>query len=276
MDNSICKIIPRKKYEKNIRILSFVYETNHKRLQQPECHSTYRLCIVTNGTATIKYDEKEFLLNPGTVYLMFPNTFYEIRGNDNFRYAYINFSGKEVGNILEDLAIMKENSVYHNFDELLDFWLTSFSKINPANSATLTEGVLLYTLSLLNTRNILAKPTPDDKNLYHMITDYIDNNFSMTALSLTTVANMFSYSEKYISHIFKKNNTVGFSAYIQELRVKRAIELMQEDNFSVKGISGLCGFSDPFYFSKVFKKKTGLSPKEYRAKLLHANNEEDL
>lgn len=268
MENSICEIIPQKKHNNNLKIISFVYETNHKRLKQPERHSTYHMYVVTNGIAVLKKTEREYSLSAGSVFLTFPGEFYDLCGNENFRYAYINFSGDSVAEILADLAIFKSTPVCNGFDELLDFWLTAFSKINPANATVLTEGILMYTLSLINTRNILAKPMPNDANIYHMIVDYIDNNFSIATLSLTMVANVFSYSEKYISYIFKKNKKVGFSTYVQDLRINHAVELIKDNHFSVKEIAHLCGFTDPLYFSKVFKKKTGLSPKEYRTTFL--------
>jgi len=263
METSICKIIPEKKYEGNIRVLHFVYETNHNRFKQPLRSSVYRLYIVTNGTAQLKTPDGEFSLVAGSLFLIFPGCFHEIYGNNSFRYAYISFSGECVRQILQDLAIQKNSPVYDPFDGLLDFWLTSISKVNPVNANVLTESVLLYTLSLINTRNILVPPVPDDNRLYHMLIDYIDNNYTLSDLSLSKISSVFSYSEKYLSHIFKKNNTVGFSAYVQNLRINYAIELLKSKHHSVAGVAGICGYNDPLYFSKVFKKKTGLSPKEY-------------
>ena len=263
MDSSICKIIPENKYSGGIKIIHFVYETNHKRLKQPFRPSTYRVYVVTNGTAVLKVNDVEFSLKTGSVFFTFPSRFFELRGSDNLRYAYITFTGKGVKQIFADLAISEEQPVYDEFEGLLDFWLTSITKINPTNVSILTESVLLYTLSLVNTRNILTAPAPDENRLYHMLIDFIDNNYILSELSLSYISGIFSYSEKYLSHIFKKNNELGFSAYVQDLRINRAIDLIKHTNLSVKTIAIDCGYNDPLYFSKVFKKKTGLSPKDY-------------
>lgn len=266
MDSSICKIIPENKYKGSLKIIHFVYETNNKRLKQPFCTSTYRVYIVTNGVGSLKVDNTEFPLKAGSVFFAYPSHPYEISGSDNLRYAYISFVGDGVKSMFSDLAIFKSHPVYEEFEGLLDFWLTSITRINPANASILADSVLHYTLALVNTRNILVSPTPDENRLYHMLIDFVDNNYTISELSLSYISGIFSYSEKYLSHIFKKNNEMGFSAYVQELRIAHAMELMKHQNFSVKSVAVNCGYNDPLYFSKVFKKKTGLSPKEYAKK----------
>lgn len=263
MESSICKIIPENKYKGSLKIIHYVYETNNKRFKQPFCSSTYRVYIVTNGVGTLKVNDAEFSIGTGSVFFTFPNRNFEFCGSDNLRYAYIGFTGDEVKRIFSDLAIFESQPVYEEFEGLLDFWITSITKINPANASILAESVLLYTLALVNTRNILTAPTPDENRLYHMLIDFIDNNYTFSDLSLSYISGIFSYSEKYLSHIFSKNNEIGFSAYVQNLRINRAIEFMKHKEISVKAIAGYCGYNDPLYFSKVFKKKTGLSPKEY-------------
>ncbi len=269
MESSVCKIIPENKYKGNTKIIHFVYEANHKRLKQPFIVSTHRIYIITNGAGTLKVDDTEFPLKAGSVFFAYPRNPYELIGSNNLRYAYISFTGDGVKSLFSDLAVFKSQPVYEEFEGLLDFWIASITKMNPANASILAESVLLYTLSLVNTRNVLITPTPDENRLYHMLIDFIDNNYAISELSLGYISGIFSYSEKYLSHVFKKNNKMGFSAYVQELRINHAIELMKKQNFSIKTVAGYCGFNDPLYFSKVFKKKTGLTPKEYTKQFKH-------
>lgn len=259
----MCKIIPANRYKDAIRLVNFVYETNHKRIKQPICSPLYRLYIVTNGTASFTANEEIYSLKIGSIFFVFPNCPYELKGDAAFRYAYISITGDGIKQILYDLAINENSPVYNDFDDIVDFWLSAFFKITPTNAPLLTESVLFYTLSLINNRNITTIPAPDENMFYHVVVDFIDNNFAISELSLSYIATVFSYSPKYISYIFKKNMGIGFSTYVQNLRVKRAIELMKERRFSIKSIASLCGYNDPLYFSKVFKKKTGISPAKY-------------
>ena len=85
-------------------------------------------------------------------------------------------------------------------------------------------------------------------------------------ISLAAVAREWGYHEKYLSHRFKQQTGSGFAAYLRTLRVRHAVFLFERGVVSVKNVALLCGFSDPFYFSKVFKETMGVSPKEYLAK----------
>ncbi len=71
-------------------------------------------------------------------------------------------------------------------------------------------------------------------------------------------------SESYISHIFKKSMNQNINQYINQVRIDKAKELITETSYSLYKISGICGFSDPNYFSSVFKRHTGVSPSMYK------------
>ena len=92
---------------------------------------------------------------------------------------------------------------------------------------------------------------------------YIDENYTDSDLSLARLAREYMYSEKYISAVFKKRFHIGISDYITTLRIQHALTLMEEGYTQVKDIALRSGFSEPLYFSKVFKKRMGESPKEH-------------
>ena len=60
---------------------------------------------------------------------------------------------------------------------------------------------------------------------------------------------------------------MGFNEYLKNIRIKHATFLFAHGINSVKNVAHLSGFSDPFYFSSVFKKEMGVSPKEYKDKI---------
>ena len=94
------------------------------------------------------------------------------------------------------------------------------------------------------------------------IVEYINSNYKNMDMTLKTVANTFSYSEKYLSSLFKKKMNINFNSYLNNLRIQCAVSMIKNGFSSVTAISAECGFSDPMYFSKVFKRKTGSSPSE--------------
>lgn len=83
-------------------------------------------------------------------------------------------------------------------------------------------------------------------------------------ISLQDAADAAEVNPAYLSYLFKQEMKIGFSNYVQELRIDYAKKLLSETNCKVKDVALRSGFGDYHYFSKIFKKFTGLSPAEYR------------
>lgn len=99
----------------------------------------------------------------------------------------------------------------------------------------------------------------------HVITNvqkYINNHVS-EKLTLNEVAGVFGLSPNYLSILFKKNCGTGFSEYIAQAKINRAKALLMEQDMKIYEAADQLGFESAFYFSKVFKKVTGLSPREF-------------
>ncbi|MEY8354858.1 response regulator [Lachnospiraceae bacterium 54-53] len=99
----------------------------------------------------------------------------------------------------------------------------------------------------------------------HVITNvqkYINNHVT-EKLSLNEVAGVFGLSPNYLSILFKKNCQLGFSEYIAQAKINRAKSLLLEQDMKIYEAADKLGFESAFYFSKVFKKVTGLSPREF-------------
>lgn len=82
-------------------------------------------------------------------------------------------------------------------------------------------------------------------------------------LTLNKVAREFNISPNYLSVLFSKNNDIGFSDYINQSKIEAAKKMMGEGDYKIYEISDRLGFESAFYFSRVFKKVTGLSPRDY-------------
>lgn len=97
----------------------------------------------------------------------------------------------------------------------------------------------------------------------HQIYEYVNQNYA-NELSLSELADKFHMNYSYLSSYFKQRTNENLTTYINRVRTDRAKELLQNHELSVSQISQLTGFSDHNYFSKVFKKMTGMTPVEYR------------
>lgn len=266
MKDSICRFMPTKSYTGNIKTVHFVYETDFHSFKQPFIRPIYYAHLVTSGSATIRFAGSEKKLTKGTLFFFFPAVPYDIDGSEDFRYIYISFMGSCIQQLFEQLEIDLSRSVFEDFSHVSDIWTSSITRLNHTNANILTESVLLYTLSYISKRNEDTEPIKNSENLFENIVDYVDSHFSDPNITLRSVADIYSYTEKYLSHFFKSKMKVGFNEYLNSLRLQFAHKLIAEGCTSVSEIASKCGFSDPLYFSKVFKKKVGYSPSEYIAK----------
>jgi AraC-like DNA-binding protein len=103
------------------------------------------------------------------------------------------------------------------------------------------------------------------RRIMRKATAYIKKNYADPDLSLEMVAREVNLSPYYLSHIFKKEIDMTFIDYLTGKRVEEAAKLLTvnpEEN--IKEISYQVGYSDPYYFSRVFKKHLNASPEKFR------------
>lgn len=92
---------------------------------------------------------------------------------------------------------------------------------------------------------------------------YINDHFT-EMITLQDVADLVKVSKNYFSELFKRETGLNFIDYIIQQRVKRAKELLQTTRLNVYEVAEKSGFNDVKYFSKLFKKLVGMSPKQYQ------------
>lgn len=96
--------------------------------------------------------------------------------------------------------------------------------------------------------------------------NYIDFYYN-TDLSLSSLAKLCSISHSYLSVLFKKETGMTVTDYINQTRIRQALTLLNTTNMPIGEIAEYCGFMDANYFSRIFKKMQGLSPRQYRSSI---------
>lgn len=94
--------------------------------------------------------------------------------------------------------------------------------------------------------------------------EYIDTNYANEALSLNDVAKITNMSPNYFSSIFSQEMQVTFIEYVTQKRMEKAKKLLRQTEKHTGEIANEVGYKDPHYFSFVFKKTQGCTPREYR------------
>lgn len=106
------------------------------------------------------------------------------------------------------------------------------------------------------------------QELIEKVLNHIDANYYDPCLNLKEISKESGISYYYLSHLFKKFLKITFSNYLRNHRLKVASRMMRDQRLTLSEIAYECGFDDPAYFSRVFKKSFGISPTFFRAKSL--------
>lgn len=122
----------------------------------------------------------------------------------------------------------------------------------------------LYSIIYAIKKELTTQYTPKSREaLIKPAIKYIDENFTEENINISHLADLCGISEQYLRQIF--HNVYGISPikYINSLKISRAKELIRYGSYSVHEAAALSGFFNDSYFSREFKKSTGLSPTEY-------------
>ena len=92
---------------------------------------------------------------------------------------------------------------------------------------------------------------------------YIHAHYA-SELSLEKVASVIYLNPVYFSQLFKQKTGKGFKTYVTDVRLDRAMAMLRESELKVSEVSERVGYPDVRHFSQIFRKKTGLTPSEYR------------
>ena len=110
------------------------------------------------------------------------------------------------------------------------------------------------------------KQQTQGKKVLQSALDYIEENYAQTTLNLNEVAQAIGMSPNYFSGMFSQEMEMTFVEYVTNKRMEQAKRLLRESDQSAAQIASAVGYKDAHYFSFVFKKTVGVSPREWRAK----------
>ena len=130
-----------------------------------------------------------------------------------------------------------------------------------------TDEVPMYFVDMLQAAIRIRDTVSSNRNqkMIGRARAYIDENYMNDSLSLNTVAAEMEVSANYLSAVFSQSMKKTFVEYVTEKRMEKAKKLLKTTNLSSGEIAAEVGYKDSHYFSFVFKKTQGISPRDYRA-----------
>lgn len=253
---NICKFTTNS-LSSSLSIALFVMETNPSVMLAGCTLSQFRIMLIIEGDGSILIDSVSSPIKKGDLIFGFKGEYISISGNQNFKYIYIDFDGLRAHELLKRFTITPRNRRFSKLEGIIPLWEESLLRAMENTIDLAAESVILYTFSRLNAES-------SSKNqLINNIIQITEEQFNNFDLSISVIADELGYNSKYVSHLFKTKMNIGYSEYLRCFRIKYAASLLDNGIDSVKNVAFLSGFTDPLYFSTVFKKTMGVSPKEY-------------
>ena len=242
----------------SLYISQFIFETEAETMKKPVNLNENRMYLISKGNGKMAINKEEVSFQVGDLIFGFKGEKVTVTEINKCEFMYIDFDGTRATELLRRFAIIDSNRKFPGFDGLIPFWKESLSRASKENIDLSAESILLYSFSRFSALTKKGNP------LVNKIIELSEENFKSNEFSINSIAEELGYNSKYISHIFKEKTGVTYSEYLRDLRIKYAISLFDHGLDSVKNVAVLSGFSDPLYFSTVFKKCIGVTPKEYK------------
>lgn len=171
--------------------------------------------------------------------------------------------------ILQGIPILSHSTPEQNYQELFSVILNEYINPKPGSVIRMRALILELLLKLYESanspENILNTLAGPHYHLLKKVLEYIEHHIDQK-LDLKELALVAGLSPNYFHMVFTKALGTTPNLYVNDLKIRRAKELLAGTDLPVSEISELCGFENIPYFSYLFSKKTGVSPSEFRRK----------
>lgn len=261
-------------YEKRTSDLSYRSDENgHKTTPlrcYPHLHREIELVCFFEGRAVAYADSVRCELEPGDVFIAFPNQIHHYESFGPERY-YLFIVNPEIMPELADQfnlglphsPVIKGIANQPRVRETIEALYHACQKENSPFGSTMRQGYLLALFSELLSRIPLSGLHLGDSNALRAIVSFCTQNFTEN-LSLSLLEEKLHLNKYYISHLFSGKLGLRFNDYINSLRVSEACRFLLNSDYSITEISEKVGFNTLRTFNRAFIKQMGIPPTEYR------------
>lgn len=230
----------------------------------PHIHKEIELVFVEKGSAFAHADGFKATIKTGDVFIAFPNQIHYYEKSDEGKYHVLCLNHRLFYGLKETFFSSAPTTNIVTFTPEIKRLLNKALHSDPQDSLRIS-GYLNVIMSEILPHLEITEGTRRDNGTLREVLDWCENHY-MDDISLATVAEGTHLSSCYISHLFSNKLGLGFSDYINILRITAACELLTHTDKKISDISGNVGYSTIRSFNRAFSKIMETTPFEYRTK----------
>lgn len=236
----------------------------------PHFHEYYVIGFIEKGQRHLVCQGKEYIINPGDILIFNPYDTHSCEQIDGktLDYRCLNVSTTTMKKIMleiqccDDLPYFQKNVLFHNdiSSSLKELHMNILRK----NKEFRKEELFLYLIEALiqNNSSLTIQPTKiETSQEIQLVCEYLEENYTRT-IKLEELSQMTNGNKYQLLRSFTKQKGITPYSYLETIRVNHAKTLLENNKRPIE-VTSLIGFSDQSHLTKSFKRRIGLTPKQY-------------
>lgn len=230
----------------------------------PAVRPHYLLHVILTGKGFYTVNNTKYTLQGGDAFFIRPmeSHFYQADSKNPWEYAWVGFGGYEAETVLEE-TVFSKSSVYYGKNENEDMIhkikdLVAVYEKKESNWLILS-GKLMELLGEMRA----GKEEKYEGEYLKKALQYVEDHYSYD-IKVQDIADWIGIDRTYLYRIFVREIGMSPKVYLTQQRLEHAMRMLCSSNYSISEIAYSCGFCDMVSFHNHFRKKTGMTPGNYR------------
>jgi AraC-like DNA-binding protein len=229
----------------------------------------FHIIYITQGKGIFETEGKSYTVLPGSVFFLLPGVKHRYKPalEIGWHEYWVGFRGKNFFKLLEG-GILSQDHVFSDVG-LHDSIIATFNMIidevktqAPLFQLKACAGVLSLLAEIL-TRNRRKDQANNYQRIVEKAKSLMEENVS-GVINLPGISEQVGISTSRFNEIFKTYTSMTPYQYYMQLKIKKAADILEQKDLPIKEVAYSLGFEDQYYFSRFFKKKTGVAPSAWR------------
>jgi AraC-like DNA-binding protein len=229
----------------------------------------FQIIYITKGEGIFACGGITYQVKPGSVMLVLPGIkhMYKPLLETGWQEFWVGFKGGYFSRLLEEGRLSADKVFFQTglHDSILSFFNLIFDEVK--NQRPLYQMKACAAIFSLVAEVLTRERRNSEPNLYQQTVEkakYLMASNVFSAINLPNISEQLGISTSRLNEIFKTYTSMTPYQYYIQIKIYKAESLLEQHDLSVKEVAYKMGFEDQYYFSRLFKNKTGVSPSEWK------------